>query len=444
MGSLTKKDKTANSGLERARAIPPNTAPGTTATVEITINGAVSGNVYLGWQLCACSIRISNQPQTALNVTLKNKSTAGGGQIRFRTTYTGAAEDTLAITLPGNGTPVNFFIGGKFGSPSTDDQDNSLVAVETATNAGLTERTFMVRVRKNANNLTAGERDRFLDAIMELNLNGAEYQRYLDGHNNQADPEIHSRPAFLPWHRAFILDLERRMQVNHPSVSLPYWRFDQPAPNLFTPEFMGSKPVSLDRVVLTPANPLRNWSFGMVRNSDWNTTSQVPKIFDPNGDIDILTEAQTLALGNNGGNITFANFRRMEGNPHGVAHSSFKAGPIRSIGLATRDPLFYLLHCNVDRLWSRWQAANNLWSPSNPAAYSPQSGATIGDNPSDTMWPWNGDVNPPRPGFATGGQMPQLGFASKPSALVTVGETIDHIGKTQGNSTHFDYDDVPF
>ena len=435
MGSLTKKDKAANTGLERARAIQPNVAPASLATLEITINEAASGKAYVGYSLSACSIRITNPNQPDLQVTLKNKSTAGGGQLKFRTGYAAAAQDTLTLTLPGNGGAVAFFIGGKFNFPSVDDQDNSLVAIETATTAGLAERTFMVRVRKNANNLTPAERDRFLTAYASLNSLPANYQRYLDGHNSNANSEIHGRPSFLPWHRAFVLDLERRLQAIDESVAIPYWRFDQTSPNVFSADFMGGTPNAAGRVTLSPTNPLRNWSIlgttGIVRTPLFNTNTSGGSV---------MSQDDTLNLGSN-----FTAFSGMEGNPHGRAHTSFSpTDVIRDIARATHDPIFFMLHSNVDRLWAKWQLANNLWAAGNSTAYSPQSGGRIGDNPGDTMWPWNGITGPPRPPVATGGQMPQLSFASKPSPLISLKETIDYIGRTQGNSMHFDYDDVPF
>ena len=44
----------------------------------------------------------------------------------------------------------------------------------------------------------------------------------------------------------------------------------------------------------------------------------------------------------------------MEGTPHGAAHVSFN-GYVNFVPVAPQDPLFFLLHCNVDRLWALWQ-----------------------------------------------------------------------------------------
>jgi hypothetical protein len=51
------------------------------------------------------------------------------------------------------------------------------------------------------------------------------------------------------------------------------------------------------------------------------------------------------------------------------------------------DPVFWLHHCNIDRLWARWQEDNG-------EPYLPVAGAPQGHNLNDGMWPW---MTPPRP-----------------------------------------------
>lgn len=48
------------------------------------------------------------------------------------------------------------------------------------------------------------------------------------------------------------------------------------------------------------------------------------------------------------------------------------------------DPVFWLHHCNLDRLWSAWQM---LFAPPNgsSAAFLPQGGAAPGHNLRDTL-----------------------------------------------------------
>ena len=140
----------------------------------------------------------------------------------------------------------------------------------------------MVRVRKNANKLTAKERDRFLLALAKLNSAAAPatsgYQTLRNMHVTSANGEEHSGPHFLPWHRSYLLDLERQLQAIDPSVSMHYWRFDEPAPNVFTRSFMGEtrrSPSTASFVVLDPANPLVAWITdsvpGILRSASFNT-----------------------------------------------------------------------------------------------------------------------------------------------------------------------------
>ena len=72
-------------------------------------------------------------------------------------------------------------------------------------------------------------------------------------------------------------------------------------------------------------------------------------------------------------------------------------GSISSIGTAAKDPLFFLLHCNVDRLWAKWQRLNGRFDPAVAASYDSNPANPIGHHLDDTMWPWNGITTPPRP-----------------------------------------------
>jgi tyrosinase len=139
----------------------------------------------------------------------------------------------------------------------------------------------------------------------------------------------------------------------------------------------------------------------------------------------------------------------METNPHGTAHTSF-TGFISSIPTAARDPLFFLLHANVDRLWAKWQWARRRVNPLEVATYSRQGsaaspGATrIGHNLEDTMWPWNGVTTSPRPPVAPGGTLAPSPLTAAPGPRPTVGSMIDYQGVlTPAKPLGVSYDDVP-
>jgi tyrosinase len=414
--------------------------------VELQINNSVSPQArFVGWAPSPCRIRVTN-PAGALppsvSVQLRGVSAANGGAIVFRKGTTGAFATTLTLTVPLNGTSVPFFVAGRFGQPSKSNGDVRIEAraklnplLSTLTLVGAVK--LMVRIRKNAESLTNAERDRFIAAFAQLNNQGAgRFADFRNMHTNVSSPQAHGAPGFLPWHRAYLLDLERELQAIDPSVALPYWRFDQVAPKLFTPDFMGSHVNGT--VQFGASNPLQFWVTdgvqGVTRgpfNNSWVPATQAPP--------GVITEAATLALG-----TAYPAFSAMEFNPHGNAHTSW-SGFIRSIGTAAKDPLFFLLHCNVDRLWARWQRQNGRFDPAVAASYDSNPGNPIGHNLVDTMWPWNGVTTPPRPPTAPGGAMAGSPCVSAPGPQPRVQSSLDYQGSVNPLSREgFDYDDVRF
>jgi tyrosinase len=404
--------------------------------VELQINNSSDPAArYLSWAPSPCRIRVTNPAGATtpvVNVQITGASVAGGGAVVFRSGTAGVFSNSLAVTVPVNGTSVPFFVAGRFGQPSVDDGD---VVIEARAGGALVGSVpVMVRVRKNANNLTVGERDRFVSAFARLNDQGmGRFADFRDMHTAVSSPQAHGAPAFLPWHRAYLLDLERELQALEPSVSLPYWRFDQPAPNIFTLEFLGVSD-TLGTVQFSTSNPLQFWRTdgiqGVNRRPFFSTAAAPPGL---------RTQAQTLALGSR-----FRDFRRLEGNPHGTAHTSF-GGSISSVPTAARDPLFFLLHCNVDRLWAAWQRQLGRFDHTQAASYDSNPSNPVGHNLPDTMWPWNGVTGGSRPPTAPGGAMAVSPSATAPGPQPRVRDALDFQGSiTPVSRMGFDYDDVPF
>jgi tyrosinase len=61
---------------------------------------------------------------------------------------------------------------------------------------------------------------------------------------------------------------------------------------------------------------------------------------------------------------------------------------------AARDPLFFLLHANTDRLWAKWQRLKGRFDPSIADSYGPSTCVAAGQCLTDTMWPWNTPSSP--------------------------------------------------
>jgi tyrosinase len=393
---------------------------------------------FLTWAPSPCRVRITN-PAGATGATasiqISGASAATGGAVVFRSGTTGGFSNTLTLAVPTSGASVSFFAAGKFGQPSASNGD---VAVEARFGTALAATVkVMVRIRKNANTLTNPERDRFVAAFAQLNNQGlGRFADFRDMHTSVALAQAHGAAGFLPWHRAYLLDLERELQVIDPSVALHYWRFDQAAPNIFTLDFLGvSDP--LGTVQFSPSNPLQFWKTDGVQGINRRPLFNIA--LAPPG---LRTEAQTLALGNPGNQ--YKNFRMMEGNPHGSAHVSF-GGVISNAATAPRDPLFFLLHCNVDRLWAKWQRQFARFDSAVAAAYDSVPPGPIGHRLPDTMWPWNGITGGARPPTAPGGTLAASPCASAPGPQPRVGDMLDYQGAIGATSRmSFDYDDVKF
>ncbi len=419
--------------------------------IEFLLNTSSAGSAYVGWTPQPSSLKLTVPQAQGMNVRLKCVSAAGAGSVSFRLLKGDAPLPELDAVLPGDGTAFNFFVAGA--TASLADQDTLINVVDAVTGAVLLSRTVMVRIRKNANELSPAERDRFLAAIYAFNIStgNPDYTAFLTMHNDKADNEIHTtspvtRYSFLVWHRAFVLDLERRLQKIDPSVAIPYWKFDSPAPKVFSPDFMGGV-TATGTLQFNAGNPLAHWrigkTIGITREPGFN--DQTESASNAPG-FPALSEDQTVRLG-----TTFKAFRSMENNPHGAAHASFSNGPITTRPTATQDPIFFLLHANVDRLWALWQQKLNRYTITDVQTYpimgsfAPGKVQHIGDFVDDTMWPWNDIVTGGRPPSAPSTPFPASSSFSQPSAMPEVWEMIDYQGIEPGTAPNgADYDHILF
>jgi tyrosinase len=402
--------------------------------VELQINNSVAPEAqFVSWAPSPCRIRVTNPSGAAsptVDVQITGVSAASAGAVVFRSNPTGPFSNSLTLPVPIDGTSVPFFVAGKFGRPSVNNGDVKIEARVGSTLVGSVQ--VMVRIRKNANKLTPGERDRFVAAFAKLNDQGlGRFQDFRNVHTDITAPQAHGAPGFLPWHRAYLLDLERELQAIDSSVALPYWRFDQAASNIFKPDFFGASD-ALGTVQFSNSNPLQFWKTdgvqGINRRPFFSTGTAPPGL---------LNEAQTLGIG-----TQYSAFQTMEGNPHGSAHTSF-GGSISEIDTAAKDPLFFLLHCNVDRLWAKWQRANSRFDSAQAASFDNDVGNPTGHNLADTMWPWNEITGGERPPDAPGGPMASSPCVSAPGPKPRVQDCLDYHGIVNA-AAHmgFDYDDV--
>ena len=183
------------------------------------------------------------------------------------------------------------------------------------------------------------------------NMNGVQLWTASNPNETQTWCECqHHNDQFLTWHRMFTWYFERVLQQasGDPNFRLPYW--DYSANGRIPRAFRDQTYVNQNGQ--TVPNPL----YVSARNPNLNNGSQA------------LQSAATSAA-NAMAATTEASFRtRIELTPHGTVHCGLTAGgcPNGYMGApatAALDPIFYVHHANIDRLyecWLRVDQANRL------------------------------------------------------------------------------------
>lgn len=196
-------------------------------------------------------------------------------------------------------------------------------------------------VRKRTTAMTPPERTRFLQVMRRLidaPSNPNPYGRMVDHHSDMSH-NMHSMNAvgeqrFLPWHRVYLLKLERMGRAIDTNFFIPYW------------DWTSERRIPTWLVNYTPTAKVAGIDIQVRRNPD--PGSQLP------------TTAQINFIM---GRTTFTQFtRQLEREPHDSVHMWFR-GTMSRINAAPADPLFWLHHANVDRLWSIWQASHSGQNP---------------------------------------------------------------------------------
>jgi tyrosinase len=377
-------------------------------SAEIQIRQTASkGDDFICWTPVKSRIRLLATPAAAdMKVTLKSiASAASAGAVGFLpadSDLTGRPEAQLQIDLNKDGSWTDFYVAGL--KPSSTGKDVSIRA-ELDDGTALATDSLMVRVRKNAETLTQPERTAFLRALAtwKAKTGQARPTRFEDFYTAHADAfnlGIHSSfganvSNFLPWHRAFLLNFERELQEIDPTVSLPYWKFDAPAPKLFSEDFFGNLQSGSTEVQFAPINPMRGWS------KDGQSLRRF-KVYPIKAAVSASNLDAILCLShdpscNNAQALYRATTDSFELNYHNNAHAAVQGW----LGGADSpsDPLFFLLHANVDRGWAHWQATYGRFRAdgSDSTSYAPVGaypGPTVdprfrkGLYALDEMWPW--------------------------------------------------------
>lgn len=217
-------------------------------------------------------------------------------------------------------------------------------------------------IRKSFKTLTAAELTAYKNGVTAMKarpLNDPTSWRYQAAIHGTFNTPVqtawntcqHNTTFFLSWHRMYLCFFERilRKASGNANFGLPYWNYSDAAdPNARY----------LPSAFRTPANAT-NPLYDGTRSAALN-----------NGTGQLSASAVSLASVIPGPTSFYPFSNNVQSTPHNVVHGSI-GGDMGSFQTAGLDPIFWLHHCNIDRLWNKWLAGGG--GRSNPPA-------------SDTTW----------------------------------------------------------
>ena len=182
-----------------------------------------------------------------------------------------------------------------------------------------------------------------VQALAEATWNGC--QAHAD---NPDDPEQYQQWYFLPWHRHMVHQFEQTVRevLKDEDFTLPYWN----------PVTGNEADLSLPFVFRDPGSPL----FNSTRWPWVNGGERIDKPFMHWLTLDSLNEKYYIDAPN--GSNGFCT--RLDYNPHFFTHIGI-GGDMADFSTVGGDPLFYLHHCNLDRVWESWNRLGNT-NPTDP------------------------------------------------------------------------------
>ena len=233
----------------------------------------------------------------------------------------------------------------------------------------------VTKPRSNAANVAVSVRNDYVTAVQTIDTasfqfpDGSTYFDKQDNvHFNLFNSGIHGTLRFLPWHREFINRYEALLREVKPALTLLYWDWTtDPAPTIIGPGgYMGAS----SGVVGAPFA-----TFGLSRGKPAGAPV-APGLAPSYQALMTLPSLNFAAL-----------WGKVEVPSHNSAHCYING--TMCTGNAARDPIFFMLHANCDRVWSLWQRQNSSnvdpWAPSR--AYDASQGAAA---ITSDLRPWDG------------------------------------------------------
>ncbi len=207
----------------------------------------------------------------------------------------------------------------------------------------------------------------------------------------------HGSSFFLPWHRMYLFILERIVAAQIASIggpagwTLPYWNYSRDA---------GSRPLPLGFRAPTVSDGSANGLYVEERAPGVNDGAAVLQ----DEDVDLgaaLNAPGTTGLagffGPRPATHAGGTFGMVEGTVHNAVHVALggDSGLMANPDFAALDPIFWLHHANIDRLWAVWlgRASSNrnldsaYWLKGVPFQFHDATGTVVTMTSADVLDP---------------------------------------------------------
>ncbi len=208
----------------------------------------------------------------------------------------------------------------------------------------------------------------------------------------------HGNWWFLPWHRWYLYYFEKilRWASGNPNLALPYWNYSA-ADQRELPVSFRTPTVSS-----TDSTPNSLYLPATVTFRDPNGNPQIFSVRDQSLNLGFAALSESITNNNALNVVPFSNNAptpareafgsrqtcdptcgcgsgSVERIPHNMVHvaiggaaivsgETVRVGFMGDVSTAARDPLFWLHHCQIDRLWESWLAqGNGRLNPQDPA-----------------------------------------------------------------------------
>ena len=209
---------------------------------------------------------------------------------------------------------------------------------------------------------------------------------------NPDNPEQYQQWYFLPWHRLMLYQFEQTIRevLRDDDFSLPYWN----------PVTGNEADLSLPLVFRDPGSPL----FNSTRYPWVNGGERIDTLYMNWLTLDCLNEK--LYIDSPTGSLGFC--PRLDQNPHFFTHIAI-GGDMADFATVGGDPIFYLHHCNLDRIWESWNRLGNS-NPTDPKylnrkfTFADRNGKRVdmpvsaGDRTAQLGYEYDSYEQPPKPG----------------------------------------------